>query len=129
MSAHVKSMGKRLAGGTAGEALAVGDIVFLASDGQWELADCNAAGEKIAQGVVTMAAAAADAAVEVCDSAVIGGLTGLTVGAPIYLSATPGAPTESVSTTAFEAIQCIGHNVSATVQSIRIAPQAYIRPS
>lgn len=129
MGKFVKSQGKRLPGGTAGEALAVGDVVFLASDGQWELADADAAGEKVAQGVVTRAAAAADAVVEVCESAVIGGCADLTVGAPIYLSDTPGAPTETAPASAFDAIQAIGYNLSATVQVINIAPQAYLRPS
>lgn len=129
MAKFVKSQGKRLPGGSAGEALAVGDLVFLAADGQWELADADAAGEKIAQGVVTRAASAADAVVEVCDSAVIGGCSTLTAGAPIYLSDTPGAPTETPPASAFDAIQAVGYNLSTTVQAISIAPQAYIRPS
>lgn len=129
MAAYVKSQGKRLPGGIAGEALAIGEIVFMASDGQWELADADAAGEKAAQGVVTMAAGAAAADVEVCDSAVIGGLSGLTVGAPIYLSDSPGVPTETAPASAFDAIHAIGYNLSASVQCIKIAPQAYLRPS
>jgi hypothetical protein len=129
MAAYVQSMGKRLPGGVAGEALAIGEIVFMASDGQWELADANAAGEKCAQGVVTMKAAGALSDVEVCDSAVIGGLSGLTVGADIYLAETPGVPTETRPADAYDAIQAIGYNLSATVQVINIAPQAYLRPS
>jgi len=129
MSKYVKSYGPRLQGGLAAETLAVGDLVNLSAAGTWELADADgAAGLRIATGVCTMAAVVTGIT-EVCSRAIIGGGTGLTVGAPLYLSATAGAPTETAPTGAFHTIQCVGYNLNATTQVFNIAPQAYLRPS
>jgi len=132
MSAFAKQSGKRLEPGIAGAALAVGDLVYLGSDGRWELADADSVGLYPAQGVVTMAASADGEPVEVCQSALIGGLTGLTVGAALYLSTTGttgNTITETRPTAAFDCVQGVGYNKSATEQAINIAPIDALRPS
>lgn len=128
MAYYAMQKGRRLPGGTAGVTLAVGDLVYLDSSGQWQKADADVKGKYPAQGVVTEAASANEA-VEVCDAAVIGGGSGLTAGATLFLSKTPGAPTESAPSSAFDCIQAVGYNKSATVMVIDVAPQRYLKPS
>lgn len=90
----------------AGEALVVGDVVCLSSD-RWVKADANGT-TRPAVGVVTEPAAKGRKP-EVCSVAEISGYTGLTTGAPVYLSETAGG----VSQTAPGYRQEVGYAVDA----------------
>jgi hypothetical protein len=87
--------------GTLGETVAMGEVVYMSTDGKWYLADADA--EATSKGMLYVAAAAGvldDSVLLIRDGvirndAVLG--TGHTVGVPVYLSLTAGAVTESVA--------------------------------
>jgi hypothetical protein len=78
--------GITVVGKTYGEAVTQWDLVFLASDGKYDQADANAAGEFPAFGVATNAGNDTDAAVILVQGIARNeGWTGLTVGGKVYL--------------------------------------------
>ena len=78
---------------TAGESLAIGDVVCMASyDSRAYKADADDAAKRFAVGVVGTAAATG-ASVEIVVSGIITGQTAASVGSKVYLSITAGAMT------------------------------------
>lgn len=95
---------------TAGETLATGDVAMLSTDGTCYKADADLATRRPAIGIVGKGAATASSA-EIIPNGTIEGMSGLTVGANVFLSATAGA----VTSTPVEAYpQPIGLALTAT---------------
>jgi len=104
-----------LPSGKAGVALAVGDLVYMDSNGQWQKADSVAVGDttrKDAQGVIVQTALQYQmvSPVKVAD---IRGYSGMTVGAKVYLSATAGEATTTAPTATIQ--QVVGFARSASI--------------
>lgn len=98
----------------ASEALAAGDLVNIYSNGGTPNArKADATNGRRAMGFVT-AAVSNGANATVYFEGSISGKTGLTIGAPQYLSATAGGTTETAPTTAGQIVQEIGVATSAT---------------
>lgn len=84
----------------AGEALAVGDAVFVAADGDVEKADASITGEQFAVGIVVSApngalSASAGDAVDVCVGGRVTGFSGMTEGLAYVSDAAAGAVADS----------------------------------
>lgn len=83
--------------GTAGVAIAAGEIVELQSDGYWDPA--IATGVVIRKvGIALQAAAAAGVVVDIVVHGPVKCLTGASPGAIVYVSDTAGEPSESAGT-------------------------------
>ncbi len=84
--------------GTAGETLVLRDVVYLKNDNKWYKVDIDAIPIKISDqiGIVTaIAGIATNNQGEITLLGRLSGLAGLTIGAPIYASTTPGQVTQS----------------------------------
>lgn len=100
-------------GGTAGETVAIGELVYIKSDGKFWLADADAAASMPAIGVV-LDAGAAEASVKVL-------LWGLmrndawnwTVGATLYVDTTAGALTETAPSGSGDQVQAVAVAIHA----------------
>ncbi len=97
---------------TASEALTAGALVNIFTSG---VRNANATdGTKPAMGFVTASFASAATATVFFPGQIVTGLTGLTVGAPVFLSATAGAVTNTAPVTAGNLVQQVGYALSAT---------------
>jgi len=108
------SVASVLPSGPAGVALAVGELVYMDSDGKWQKADAVAIGDttrKDALGVVA-ADQLANATFSPVKVAEIRGWSGLTIGGKVFLSDTAGEVTQSEPTTNVR--QLVGFAISAT---------------
>jgi hypothetical protein len=121
-----KGVDNVLPSGPAGVALAVGDLVYMDSSGNWQLAVSAArdATRKDAIGIVTIAALQYEqiSPVRKCH---LSGFTSLTIGAKQYLSAT-GTTGNTITATkpADTVAQLIGFARSATEIEINVTPAA-----
>jgi hypothetical protein len=97
---------------TAGENLAPGDVCYM-NAGKLYKADADAVATSFAF-AVSVATTAADASGEFLLIGVIAGLTGLTVGAPVYLSTSSGAFTQTLVSGSNDVGQLLGLAISAT---------------
>jgi hypothetical protein len=102
-----------------GSAITIGQIVYIKTDGDVDLAQATVAAIADAQlGIVKDAsiASAADGLIFVKDGSIISGFTGLTIGAKLYVSrATAGAYTQSLAGfVAGEMVYSLGRAISAT---------------
>lgn len=113
----------------AGGVATMGDAVYIAADGDWELADANvSAAIAAARGVLVEVPFKTPGGVVCADQdpitvvthGPVGGFSGLTPGELLYLSATAGQLTHTAPTGAGNWQQCMGYALSATV--------AYISP-
>lgn len=105
--------------GTAFEALAAGDFVYVRSDGQIAKAIATAAAT-LAAGFVLQAFAAAATATVYLDTKNTA-LSGLTPGATYFLSGTTAGAVTTVPVTASgQYLQAVGRATSATVLSVEI---------
>jgi hypothetical protein len=100
----------------AGETVALGDLCYLKSDGKFWLADADAQ-------------ATADGMLAIATAAIAGDATGVfllrglfrddtwawTVGGKLYISATPGNPTQTAPSTTGQILRVVGHAYSADV--------------
>lgn len=99
-----KSHGAIIIPGQAGAALTVGDLVYEASDGDWEGADGNvSAASARAQGIAVASfdgetAIADTAPLSICIFGPVSGYTSLTAGANYYLSDNVGKIATAVGT-------------------------------
>lgn len=104
--------------GTSGMALALYDVCILQSDGKYDKADGDA--EVTTKGMCVMAAETfsgdADTGVFILPGSFIRDDTfNYTVGAPLYLSLTPGPPTETIPPDAGDFVRVMGYAHSADV--------------
>jgi hypothetical protein len=108
--------------GTAGAALAFGDVVVLdVTDSRWELADANAAAAadgdaRALLGICVLAAAADGDPTTILLHGIVRADTAfpaLTVGAPVYVGETAGDAVVTQPTTADVLIRVIGHALTA----------------
>lgn len=97
------------------------DVVYCSSAGKVSPADANA--ESTARSIgLAVGAAIADAAVSIQMNGVMAGFTGLTSGAPYYLSETAGGITTTPPTTSGSVVQRVGYAVATTKLAIAIEP-------
>jgi hypothetical protein len=105
------------AGGTG----SLGDFVYVADDGDVEQTDADAAASAQSTGVVISAGqegattfAAGDPLDVALPGAIVTGFSGLTPGAPVYASVTPGAGADAIPAAAGDYIWVSGRAISAT---------------
>jgi len=114
--------------GTAGVALAFGDLVYLAvADSRWELADASAASTAgtVLLGICVLAAGADGNATRVLLRGTVRADTAfptLTVGAAAYVSETAGDITNTAPTTTDAVIRVIGFGVDANTMNFDPSP-------
>lgn len=110
----VRRRGERFNKHLAHETLTVSQLVFLNSDGEWELANAASGTATLSIGVVTLGAAAG-AYPEVCTWAYITGYTtGLTPGGELFGSAaTAGAATQTPPAAENDVDQVVGWALTA----------------
>lgn len=108
--------------GTAGAALAFGDLVHLsAADSRWELTDANSASGAVgdcrgAVGICVLAAAGDGSATKVLLSGVIRAdakFPTLTVNGPVFISETAGLITNTAPTTTDAVVKVVGFGLTA----------------
>jgi len=108
--------------GTAGAALAFGDVVVLdVTDSRWELADANSAASADGDargmiGICVLAAAGDGSATTILLQGIIradAAFPALTVGAPVYLSETAGDVTLTKPTTTDAVVRTLGFALTA----------------
>lgn len=103
--------------GTAGAALAFGDLIYLAvADSRWELADADAATTSDRMlGMCVLAAAADGDATRILLMGNIRAATlpALTVGAPVYVGETAGDVQLAIPTGADNVIRRVGYGLTA----------------
>jgi hypothetical protein len=115
-------------GGTAGAALAFGDIVYLAAvDSRWELADADAdaTAGAVKIGICVLAAAGDGSATTVLLSGKIradANFPALTIGAPVYISTTPGDVQVAQPSGTDDVIRIVGHANTADELSFFPSP-------
>ena len=100
---------------TVGEAVAVGDLLYMKSDGKWYKADADAATTMPAAGLA-MEAKDADAD---CKILLFGFFRDdswtWTVGGILYVSCTPGPPTQTAPSGTGDQVQVVGIAITATI--------------
>lgn len=105
--------------GTAGAALAFGDLIYLAAaDSRWELtdADASATGGPVLIGMCVLAAAGDGSATKILLQGQIRAdakFPALTIGAPVYLGETAGAIQIAIPTGADNVIRTVGFALTA----------------
>lgn len=101
---------------TAGETLTEGDAAVIKSDGKAYKADADDSTLRPSIGIVHKGAAA-NASAEIVTRGILGGLSSLTTGAPVYLSTTAGGRTQTLPA-AYG--QQLGIAISATEMTIDV---------
>lgn len=128
LSADGKYTATEKVAGTAGAALAFGDVVYLAvADSRWELADASAASTSgtVLVGICVLAAAADGDPTEVMFRGTIradAAFPALTVGAAAYISETAGDVTNTAPTTTDSVTRVLGHGLDANTLLVNISP-------
>jgi len=99
----------------AGEALTVGALVAIHTDGKAYFANAITGGtqQKPAAGVAEVGVAAGDD-VAIKPIGLIAGVAGLTIGAEVYMAETDGAVTSTAPSTSGDIVQFVGVALSAT---------------
>lgn len=114
--------------GTAGAALAFGDLIYLAvADSRWELTDADSvttAGAVLTGFCVLAAAADGDPTVILLDGNIRAdtAFPALTVGAPVYASTTPGDIQVAQPSGTDDVIHVVGFALTADSIVVRISP-------
>jgi len=109
-------VGERYWHGTAGEGLTIMDLVALQADGFWDQADADVEAETDAMiGFACATVNGADTLNIVLAPAVVRDDTWAwaTIGAPVYVSATPGAVTDEEPSGAGQFVRKIGYVLDA----------------
>lgn len=107
--------------GTAGAALAFGDLCyFAAADSRWELTDADAAATAgdVMIGICVLAAAADGDPTRMLLHGLIradAAFPAFTISAPVYISATPGDVTITQPSGTDDVIRCVGNALTADV--------------
>jgi hypothetical protein len=118
--------GHAITGRNAGATIAQWEAVFLASDGEWELADANGSGTFPCRGLAAAAYTAGNAAIVVDSGVVRNDAWAWTVGGDIYLSTTAGGLTQTAPSTSGDKIQKIGYALSADSIRVNIGQGTYL---
>lgn len=114
--------GDVITGILAGVAIAQWEAVYLASDGTWKLADGNGSGTYPARGLAVAAAASSAAVTVIQKGYVRNDAWNWTVGGNVYLSNTPGALTQTATSTSGERLQALGYAVTADKIALIVNP-------
>lgn len=115
---------------TAGGTVNVGDIVYVAADGDVEQADADAVGSAQAIGIIvaiggtSQTAGVAGDEVDVCVFGPLNWGSGMTPGGVVYASPTAGAGDQTASATAGDFNVIVGRALTATM--IFINPQLIV---
>jgi len=122
LSADDTYQGDVITGIPAGATIAQWEAVYLASDGTWKLADGNGSGTYPARGLAVAGAASAAAVTVIQKGYVRNDAWNWTVGGNVYLSNTPGALTQTATTTSGERLQALGYAVTADKIALIVNP-------
>lgn len=97
---------------TAGASLVKGDVCYLSS-GKMYKGDADAVASTFVIGIATDTIAE-NAEGEFLLLGIIGGFTSLTIGAPVFLSSTPGTITQTIVSGSNKVVQILGMAISET---------------
>lgn len=122
LSADDTYQGDVITGIPAGAAIAQWEAVYLASDGTWKLADGNGSGTYPARGLAVAAAASSAAVTVIQKGYVRNDAWNWAVGGNVYLSNTPGALTQTATSTSGERLQALGYAVTADKIALIVNP-------
>ena len=104
--------------GTLGATVSAGEIVELQSDGKWDPAD---AAPVVTNGAIAVQGGGDGDVVDLVTHGPIECVTGGAIGAAVYVSDTPGEPSETAGTKS----AVIGYNVSATAIYVNFQTVAF----
>lgn len=107
--------GDQITGTQAGETVAQWELVRMHSDGQFHLADADAAGEFPARGLAVAATSDNTAITVLTQGTVRNDTWNWTVGGTLYLSTTAGGLTQTAPSTSGNAVQVVGFAISADI--------------
>jgi len=100
---------------TADVALAFGETVVLNATSEWAKADANGAGLFPSAGLCVQAAAGGSGTTVLIQGTVRMNAHGFTIGAPLYLSGTPGDLTNTPPVASGDCVQKVGYALTADV--------------
>ena len=108
--------------GVSSTTITAGQVVYVKSDGELGLADADVASYAQAPALGFACTDAVDGdTISVATNGRVEGLSGLTVGKPVYLSTTAGAVTSTLPTgDAYDYQQAVGFALSASVLVIAL---------
>jgi hypothetical protein len=107
--------GLPIIGMNAGETVAQWDLVRVHSDGEWHLADADAAGEQEAVAIAAAAGTDGNAMTVLTKGTVRNDAWNWTIGGALYLSATAGGLTQTAPSTATHVVQKVGRALTADI--------------
>ena len=118
--------GRAIAGLNAGATIAQWEAVYLASDGEWALADANGTGTYPARGLAVAAGTDGNPLTVITEGVVRNDAWAWTVGGQVYLSGTAGALTQTAPSTTGDKLQLVGFALSADVLYLCIGAATFI---
>jgi hypothetical protein len=107
--------GTTISGRNAGATIAQWEAVYVGGSSTWLLADANAAGAAPARGLAVAAYVDTNPAIILTQGTVRNDAWNFTPNGPIYLSATPGALTQTAPSTSGDIVQQVGYAITADV--------------
>lgn len=102
------------------------EIVYLNSSSQWVLADANGTGTYPARGMAIATATTGNATTVLIQGTVRNDAWNWTPGGTLYLSATPGALTQSAPSTSGDKVQQVGYALTADIAAFDFASGEYL---
>jgi hypothetical protein len=102
------------------------EIVYLNASSQWVLADANGTGTYPARGIAIATATTGNATTVLIQGTVRNDAWDWTPGGTLYLSATPGALTQSAPSTSGDKVQQVGYALTADIAAFDFASGEYL---
>jgi hypothetical protein len=116
----VPQAGASIVYGTAGETIAAGKVVYLASTGLWMLADNNAAAALRTPGGIALTSSSLNQPIVVCDRGPVAFGAIFTAGLAYYLSATAGGICPVADVTTGMTVSALGIATTTSILNINI---------
>lgn len=118
--------GRAITGVNAGATIAQWEAVYLASDGEWALADANGTGTYPMRGLAAAAGTDGNPMTVVTEGVVRNDAWAWTVGGQLYLSGTAGGLTQTAPSTSGDKVQQVGFAISADVIYLNVGAATFI---
>jgi len=116
--------GSVISGSNAGATIAQWEAVYMGGSSTWLLADCNGSGTYPARGIAVAAGSVALGALTILTKGEVrNDAWTWTPGGNIYLSATPGALTQTATAVSGERLQAVGFALTADKAFFNFHPQ------
>lgn len=119
---------KEIAGLNAGATIAQWEVVYLGGSSTWLLADANGSSTYPAVGLAVAAYSSTNPAIVVTSGTVRNDAWNWTPGGNIYLSATPGALTQTAPSTTGDKVQVIGRALTADIMDVNPSADYGVAP-